>query len=150
MSLSSIIDVPFSSLLMRLFVSACRTASFLMKHLARMSLEDTKTGMHCKNLAIVWAPNLLKFVFVSFSYFAVIITVTAVHCYFNSCLLVLTLSCLADLKQTCIKVLILCDVNACRMRLYKFDFGIFVFPSSLLVSSALFVQCVKIFTDSNF
>ena len=33
-----------------------------MKHLAHMSLHDAKTGMHCKNLAIVWAPNLLKFV----------------------------------------------------------------------------------------
>jgi len=33
-----------------------------MKHLAVVSMEDAKTGMHSKNLAIVWAPNLLKFV----------------------------------------------------------------------------------------
>lgn len=39
----------------------CRTAAFLMKHLAYMSMHDAKTGMNSKNLAIVWAPNLLKY-----------------------------------------------------------------------------------------
>jgi len=33
-----------------------------MKHLAYMSQHDAKTGMNTKNLAIVWAPNLLKYV----------------------------------------------------------------------------------------
>ena len=40
-----------------------RTAAFLMKHLSLLSVHDAKTGMNCKNLSIVWAPNLLKFVF---------------------------------------------------------------------------------------
>ena len=60
-SLHTVIDIPLCFLMMCMCV--CRTAAFLMKHLARMSLQDAKTGMHCKNLAIVWAPNLLKFVF---------------------------------------------------------------------------------------
>jgi len=33
-----------------------------MKHLAHMSVHDARTGMNSKNLAIVWAPNLLKYV----------------------------------------------------------------------------------------
>ena len=33
---------------------------WLMRHLYRMSLHGEKTGMTAKNLAIVWAPNLLR------------------------------------------------------------------------------------------
>ncbi|TSQ58031.1 Rho GTPase-activating protein 32 [Bagarius yarrelli] len=37
-----------------------RTLEFLMRHLARMATFSYATNMHCKNLAIVWAPNLLR------------------------------------------------------------------------------------------
>ncbi|KAB5550251.1 hypothetical protein PHYPO_G00051650 [Pangasianodon hypophthalmus] len=37
-----------------------RTLEFLMRHLARMATFSYVTNMHCKNLAIVWAPNLLR------------------------------------------------------------------------------------------
>jgi len=36
------------------------TLDYLMKHLHRVSLKHTDTGMTAKNLAIVWAPNLLR------------------------------------------------------------------------------------------
>lgn len=31
-----------------------------MRHLSRMGTYSTVTNMHCKNIAIVWAPNLLR------------------------------------------------------------------------------------------
>ncbi|KAL2094418.1 hypothetical protein ACEWY4_009137 [Coilia grayii] len=37
-----------------------RTLEFLMKHLSRLAAFSTITNMHAKNLAIVWAPNLLR------------------------------------------------------------------------------------------
>ncbi|KAK6172262.1 hypothetical protein SNE40_015960 [Patella caerulea] len=37
-----------------------RTTEYLMKHLARVAEHSHETGMHSKNLAIVWAPNLLR------------------------------------------------------------------------------------------
>ena len=37
-----------------------RTLEFIIKHLARMAESAEQTGMNIKNLAIVWAPNLLK------------------------------------------------------------------------------------------
>nr|XP_032820568.1 rho GTPase-activating protein 32-like isoform X3 [Petromyzon marinus] len=37
-----------------------RTLEYLMKHLWALALHSDKTGMHSKNLAIVWAPNLLR------------------------------------------------------------------------------------------
>ncbi|KAG1967224.1 rho GTPase-activating protein [Pimephales promelas] len=37
-----------------------RTLEFLMRHLSRMGTYSGVTNMHCKNLAIVWAPNLLR------------------------------------------------------------------------------------------
>ncbi|KAK3106941.1 hypothetical protein FSP39_003397 [Pinctada imbricata] len=37
-----------------------RTTEFLMRHLAKVAAFGTETGMHSKNLAIVWAPNLLR------------------------------------------------------------------------------------------
>ncbi|XP_078386869.1 rho GTPase-activating protein 32 isoform X1 [Cetorhinus maximus] len=37
-----------------------RTLEFLMRHLARLATFSYITNMHTKNLAIVWAPNLLR------------------------------------------------------------------------------------------
>lgn len=37
-----------------------RTLEYLMKHLARLATHSSETNMHIKNLAIVWAPNLLR------------------------------------------------------------------------------------------
>lgn len=37
-----------------------RTTEYLMRHLARVASHGLETGMHSKNLAIVWAPNLLR------------------------------------------------------------------------------------------
>ncbi|XP_069057230.1 rho GTPase-activating protein 33 isoform X2 [Pleurodeles waltl] len=37
-----------------------RTLEFLMRHLARLATHSPITSMHVKNLAIVWAPNLLR------------------------------------------------------------------------------------------
>ncbi|XP_052548255.1 rho GTPase-activating protein 32-like [Tympanuchus pallidicinctus] len=37
-----------------------RTLVFLMRHLACLSANSSVTNMHAKNLAIVWAPNLLR------------------------------------------------------------------------------------------
>ena len=37
----------------------CRTLEYLTKHLHRVSLKHGDTGMTAKNVAIVWAPNLL-------------------------------------------------------------------------------------------
>ncbi|XP_030632668.1 rho GTPase-activating protein 32 [Chanos chanos] len=37
-----------------------RTLEFLMRHLSRLAAFSYVTNMHCKNLAIVWAPNLLR------------------------------------------------------------------------------------------
>ncbi|XP_069582369.1 rho GTPase-activating protein 30 [Ranitomeya imitator] len=37
-----------------------RTLEYLMKHLVRMASYSSQTNMHARNLAIVWAPNLLR------------------------------------------------------------------------------------------
>ncbi|XP_035478885.2 rho GTPase-activating protein 32 isoform X2 [Scophthalmus maximus] len=37
-----------------------RTLEFLMRHLSRLATFSPITSMHTKNLAIVWAPNLLR------------------------------------------------------------------------------------------
>ncbi|XP_074837278.1 rho GTPase-activating protein 33 isoform X2 [Carettochelys insculpta] len=37
-----------------------RTLEFLLRHLARVATHSVDTSMHVKNLAIVWAPNLLR------------------------------------------------------------------------------------------
>ncbi|XP_028320304.1 rho GTPase-activating protein 32 isoform X2 [Gouania willdenowi] len=37
-----------------------RTLEFLMRHLSRLATFSSSTSMHTKNLAIVWAPNLLR------------------------------------------------------------------------------------------
>lgn len=37
-----------------------RTLEFLMRHLVHMASFSAQTNMHARNLAIVWAPNLLR------------------------------------------------------------------------------------------
>nr|XP_029136613.1 trichohyalin-like [Labrus bergylta] len=37
-----------------------KTLEFLMRHLVRMASHSSETNMHSRNLAIVWAPNLLR------------------------------------------------------------------------------------------
>ncbi|XP_026183805.1 rho GTPase-activating protein 31 [Mastacembelus armatus] len=37
-----------------------RTLEYLTKHLAHLATLSTKTNMHTRNLALVWAPNLLR------------------------------------------------------------------------------------------
>uniref|UniRef100_A0AAY5ELJ3 Rho GTPase activating protein 33 n=1 Tax=Electrophorus electricus TaxID=8005 RepID=A0AAY5ELJ3_ELEEL len=37
-----------------------RTLEYLIRHLARLATFSNETNMHIKNLAIVWAPNLLR------------------------------------------------------------------------------------------
>ncbi|KPP64438.1 hypothetical protein Z043_117220 [Scleropages formosus] len=37
-----------------------KTLEFLMRHLVRMAAHSAQTNMHARNLAIVWAPNLLR------------------------------------------------------------------------------------------
>ncbi len=43
-----------------------RTLEFLMRHLVRMASYCSETNMHARNLAIVWAPNLLRFANISY------------------------------------------------------------------------------------
>ncbi|XP_072823281.1 rho GTPase-activating protein 33 isoform X3 [Vicugna pacos] len=42
-----------------------RTLEYLLRHLARMARHSANTSMHARNLAIVWAPNLLRDTFTS-------------------------------------------------------------------------------------
>lgn len=44
------------------FLGFCRTLEFLMRHLVHMASFSAQTNMHARNLAIVWAPNLLRWV----------------------------------------------------------------------------------------
>lgn len=37
-----------------------RTLEFLMRHLSKVAEHGTRTGMTARNIAIVWAPNLLR------------------------------------------------------------------------------------------
>lgn len=39
-----------------------RTLEYLTKHLARLATLSSQTNMHTRNLALVWAPNLLRWV----------------------------------------------------------------------------------------
>ena len=60
-----LVFVPIFKVCVYMCVCVCvcvcyRTAECLLKHLARVASHDVETGMHCKNLAIVWAPNLLR------------------------------------------------------------------------------------------
>lgn len=47
-------------LLLQLPKAHYQTLKFLMRHLALIAANGKKTGMDSKNVAIVWAPNLLK------------------------------------------------------------------------------------------
>lgn len=42
------------------FTPILRTLEYLLRHLARMARHSANTSMHARNLAIVWAPNLLR------------------------------------------------------------------------------------------
>jgi hypothetical protein len=41
-------------------VCICRTLEYLMRHLAKVAKHGASTGMTTRNVAIVWAPNLLR------------------------------------------------------------------------------------------
>ncbi|KAM4644543.1 rho GTPase-activating protein 30 [Amazona ochrocephala] len=52
--------VKIKEVLKELPVPHYRTLEFLMRHLLRMAAHSSHTNMHARNLAIVWAPNLLR------------------------------------------------------------------------------------------
>nr|DBA15739.1 TPA: hypothetical protein GDO54_003208 [Pyxicephalus adspersus] len=41
-------------------IQKLRTLEYLMRHLYKLSMHSDRTGMHARNLAIIWAPNLLR------------------------------------------------------------------------------------------
>uniref|UniRef100_A0A8C5N070 Rho GTPase activating protein 31 n=1 Tax=Leptobrachium leishanense TaxID=445787 RepID=A0A8C5N070_9ANUR len=43
-----------------LSVLSCRTLEYLSKHLTHIASHSAMTNMHIRNLALVWAPNLLR------------------------------------------------------------------------------------------
>lgn len=53
------------SVIMSLF--SIRTLEYLMYHLVKMASFSSETNMHARNLAIVWAPNLLRFLRYSYT-----------------------------------------------------------------------------------
>lgn len=55
-----------------------RTLEYLMHHLVRMASYSSETNMHARNLAIVWAPNLLRFALI-FVVFAVYLCWSDLH-----------------------------------------------------------------------
>ncbi|KAG9340190.1 hypothetical protein JZ751_021915 [Albula glossodonta] len=42
-------------------IQRLRTLEYLTKHLAHMATLSDQTNMHVRNLALVWAPNLLRY-----------------------------------------------------------------------------------------
>ncbi|XP_073493345.1 rho GTPase-activating protein 30 [Phyllobates terribilis] len=52
--------IKIREVLKELPLSHYRTLEYLMKHLLRMASYSSQTNMHSRNLAIVWAPNLLR------------------------------------------------------------------------------------------
>ncbi|XP_043307299.1 rho GTPase-activating protein 30 isoform X1 [Cervus canadensis] len=52
--------VKILDVLQELPVPNYRTLEFLMRHLVHMASFSAQTNMHARNLAIVWAPNLLR------------------------------------------------------------------------------------------
>ncbi|XP_061041805.1 rho GTPase-activating protein 30 isoform X2 [Eubalaena glacialis] len=52
--------VKILEVLQELPVPNYRTLEFLMRHLVHMASLSAQTNMHARNLAIVWAPNLLR------------------------------------------------------------------------------------------
>lgn len=51
----------FIEISVTLHLLSIRTLEFLMRHLVKMASYSLETNMHARNLAIVWAPNLLRF-----------------------------------------------------------------------------------------
>lgn len=51
-------DLTIFSLFMR---NHCRTLEYLIKHLTHLASFSNMTNMHTRNLALVWAPNLLRY-----------------------------------------------------------------------------------------
>lgn len=51
----------FIEIFINIFLLPFRTLQYLMHHLVRMASYSSETNMHARNLAIVWAPNLLRF-----------------------------------------------------------------------------------------
>nr|XP_034376227.1 rho GTPase-activating protein 30 isoform X2 [Arvicanthis niloticus] len=52
--------VKILEVLQELPIQNYRTLEFLMRHLVHMASFSAQTNMHARNLAIVWAPNLLR------------------------------------------------------------------------------------------
>uniref|UniRef100_H3AW38 Rho-GAP domain-containing protein n=1 Tax=Latimeria chalumnae TaxID=7897 RepID=H3AW38_LATCH len=52
--------VKIKEVLKELPIPHYRTLEFLMRHLVHMASYSLETSMHARNLAIVWAPNLLR------------------------------------------------------------------------------------------
>jgi hypothetical protein len=50
----------FSQVVQQLPPPHFRTLEYLTRHLARVAENNASTGMTAKNVAIVWAPNLLR------------------------------------------------------------------------------------------
>lgn len=51
----------FIEIFINIYLLSIRTLEYLMYHLVRMASYSSETNMHARNLAIVWAPNLLRF-----------------------------------------------------------------------------------------
>lgn len=54
------LTVPFYFINKTNFPWLFRTLEFLAKHLAHLATLSAQTNMHARNLALVWAPNLLR------------------------------------------------------------------------------------------
>lgn len=50
----------FLTLLKKKKMNHYRTLEYLIRHLAHIASFSSKTNMHARNLALVWAPNLLR------------------------------------------------------------------------------------------
>lgn len=47
-------------LILEMYLKPFRTLRYLTRHLWRVSQHGARTGMTARNIAIVWAPNLLR------------------------------------------------------------------------------------------
>jgi hypothetical protein len=54
------INSPIAQVVQQLPPPHFRTLEYLTRHLARVAENNASTGMTAKNVAIVWAPNLLR------------------------------------------------------------------------------------------
>lgn len=59
-SLYNLSTLFFSQVVQQLPPPHFRTLEYLTRHLARVAEHNASTGMTAKNVAIVWAPNLLR------------------------------------------------------------------------------------------